>query len=136
MPVSEGYLAYAIEQLAGLGRVSSRRMFGGVGLYSGDWFFGLISADILYLKVDDSNRADYDSRGCGPFRPFADRPEYGMRYYQVPAEVLEEPDALRAWAQKSIAVAQRAALDGRAAVPPRRKFIALRRVPGGRRINK
>jgi hypothetical protein len=33
MAVSEDYLQYVLEQLAGLGRVTARRMFGGVGLY-------------------------------------------------------------------------------------------------------
>jgi len=34
-------------------------MFGGVGIYCGDLFFGLIDDDTLYFKVDDSNRSDF-----------------------------------------------------------------------------
>jgi DNA transformation protein and related proteins len=63
MSVSEGYRTYIIEQLATLPAVSTRRMFGGLGLYSGDWFFALIDDDVLYFKVDDANREDYVSRG-------------------------------------------------------------------------
>ena len=29
----------------------------------------------------------------------------GMKYYQVPADLLDDPEALRPWAEKSIAVA-------------------------------
>ncbi len=43
MTVSADYLAYVIEQLAELGGVSSRRMFGGAGLYCEEFFFGLIA---------------------------------------------------------------------------------------------
>ena len=62
-------------------------MFGGAGLYHDGLFFGLIDDDALYLKVDDSNRIDFEARGKGPFRPFPDRPEAVMNYYEVPGEV-------------------------------------------------
>ena len=68
-------------------------------------FFGLIDDDVLYLKVDDSNRSDYTLRGMDAFRPFKDKPLYSMTYYQVPAEVLEEPEELARWARKSCEVA-------------------------------
>jgi DNA transformation protein and related proteins len=80
-------------------------MFGGVGLYAEGLFFGLIDDDVLYLKVDDSNRSEYTSRGMDAFRPFKDKPLYSMTYYQVPAEVLEEPEELARWARKSCEVA-------------------------------
>jgi DNA transformation protein len=81
-------------------------MFGGVGLYADGLFFGLLDDDTLYLKVDDTNRNDYVSRGCAPFRPLKNDPDaYSMSYFQVPEDVLEDSDALRPWARKSIAVA-------------------------------
>jgi TfoX/Sxy family transcriptional regulator of competence genes len=61
--------AYVIDQLAQSMKVESRRMFGGAGLYSEDLFFGLIAGDVLYFKVDDSNRQDYVARGCAAFQP-------------------------------------------------------------------
>jgi len=81
-------------------------MFGGVGIYSGDLFFALLADDTLYLKVDDSNRSDFEALGMGPFLPFGDERDK-MQYYQVPAELLEDSEALRPWAEKSIAVAAR-----------------------------
>lgn len=80
-------------------------MFGGVGIYSGELFFALIDDDILYFKVDDSNRPDFEARGMGPFRPYGPGGEV-MQYYQVPEEVLEDFEALRAWADKALAVAR------------------------------
>ena len=108
MPVSNDYLAYVLEQLAGLGSVSSRRMFGGVGLYCDEFFFGLIDSDNLYLRVGDANRADYVARGMSAFRPFADKPLLSMSYYETPAEVLEEATELVSWARRSVAVAMAA----------------------------
>lgn len=105
MSVGADYLGYVLDQLADLGEVSSRRMFGGAGLYSDEFFFGLIAGDTLYLRVDDSNRADYTTRGMPQFRPYADRPHLSMNYYQAPAEVLEDAVELVRWARRSVAVA-------------------------------
>ncbi len=82
-------------------------MFGGVGIYAGDLFFALIDDDTLYFKVDDSNRADYEARGRRPFRPYGDGGEV-MQYYDVPEDLLDDPESLRSWAEKAIDVARRA----------------------------
>jgi DNA transformation protein len=105
MAVSEDYLQYVLEQLAGLGRVAPRRMFGGVGLYHEERFFGLIAGDTLYFKVNDSNRGDYEARGMSRFRPFPDKPYWSMTYYEVPVDTLEDADDCVLWARKSIAIA-------------------------------
>ncbi len=105
MPVTDDYLQYVLEQLTGLGQVTPRRMFGGVGLYHDERFFGLIAQDTLYFKVNDSNRGDYEARGMERFRPFADKPLWSMTYYTVPADTLEDADECVIWARKSVAVA-------------------------------
>ena len=81
--------------------------FGGVGLYCEGVFFGIIARDVLYLKVDDSTRADFERAGSRPFKPYPDRPGT-MQYYEVPVDVLESLVDLTAWARKSVSVAARA----------------------------
>jgi DNA transformation protein and related proteins len=107
MAVSGDYLQYVLEQLAGLGELRSQPMFGAAGLYCAETFFAIVSDDTLYLRVDDSNREDFTARGMAPFRPYADRPQVSMTYYEVPAEVLEDGAALVSWAQRSLAAAAR-----------------------------
>ena len=48
-------------------------MFGGVGLYCRGMFFGILAADVLYLKVDETNRPDFERAGSNPFTPYGDR---------------------------------------------------------------
>jgi DNA transformation protein len=103
--VSQEYLSYVLEQLDGLGRISFRRMFGGVGIYRGELFFALLFEDQLYFKVGDADRAEYEKRRMQRFKPYADRPELSMTYYTVPVEVLEDRDELRVWGQRSVATA-------------------------------
>jgi DNA transformation protein len=81
-------------------------MFGGFGIYAGDLFFALIADDTLYFKVDDSTRPDFEAQGMKPFQPYGEGSE-AMKYYEVPADLLDEPEALRPWAEKSLAVAAR-----------------------------
>jgi DNA transformation protein len=105
MAVSASFRTFVIDQLSRVvPRIRARSMFGGVGIYAGDLFFALLADDTLYFKVDDTNRPDFQALGMRPFLPYGDEREV-MQYYQVPADLLEDPDALRPWAEKSIAVA-------------------------------
>jgi DNA transformation protein len=107
MAVQPQYLAYILEQLEGLRNLRSRRMFSGVGLYSGELFFALIHDDTLFFKSDGTNSAEYIARNMPRFMPFPDRPKAVMAYYQVPADIIEDAESLIAWARKSVAVALR-----------------------------
>ena len=140
MAVQAQYLAYVLEQLAGLGNVSTRRMFGGVGLYGGELFFGLIDDDTLFFKTDESNAAEYQARRMPRFMPPANRPLGPMGYHQVPAEIIEDDESLVAWARKAVAVALSA--QAKKARKPRRvkakampvRKKAARKTAAGRKI--
>ena len=106
MRVSESFKSYVLDQLGEIGDVIPRSMFGGVGLYRRGLFFGIIAGDVLYLKVDETNRPDYERAGTSPFKPYPHRPAT-MQYYAVPVEVLESPIELAAWARRAIDVAAR-----------------------------
>lgn len=99
MAVSSSYFEFVVEQLAEIVPIRSRRMFGGVGIYGDGLFFAIIADDVLYFKVDDSNRPDYERLGMAQFM--------NMQYYQLPADLLEDPDELGEWVEKSLAVAAR-----------------------------
>ena len=63
-----------------------------------------VDDDTLYFKVGDANRADYTARGCKAFQPTPG--EVSMSYFEVPADVLEDADALRGWATTAVSVAR------------------------------
>ena len=104
MAVTDSFVEFVLEQLEPVGAITPKRMFGGVGVYAGDLFFALLDNDVLYLKVDDSNRADFEAAGAGPFRPYGPGGEV-MQYYEVPVGVLENSAELTTWARKAIDVA-------------------------------
>lgn len=107
MAVSVSFRTYLLEQMGQIRPVTTRPMFGGLTFFAEGRAFALVAGDVLYFKVDDSNRPDFTAAGKGPFLPFGD-PEKPMQYYELPEEVLEDPDQLAVWMAKAIAVAAKA----------------------------
>ena len=106
--VSDAFKAFVLDQLEEFGEVTPRAMFGGVGLYHRSTFFGILARDVLYLKVDDENRSEYEEAGTQPFRPYPNRTAT-MQYYAVPVDVLESPRDLARWARRAVEAARRRA---------------------------
>lgn len=111
MPVTPSFRSWVEDQLDRIVPVRTRPMFGGLGIYAGDLFFALVADDVLYLKVDEETRDAYEERGLAPFRPHGpDGME--MSYREIPADLLEDPDALRPWVEDAVDVARRAGRTG------------------------
>ncbi len=128
MAVTDDFREFVLEQLRPSGRVTSRAMFGGIGLYLDGLFFALIDDDTLYFKTDDSNRSRYEKAGSRPFCPFPDKPDKSMAYWQVPAEALEDSEELAIWAREAMNVA----LAARTKRPARRRRAPARGRKGTR----
>jgi len=103
MAVSDSYLAFVLEQLEGVPRVATKRMFGGVGIYSDGAFFAVMDNDTLFFKVDDDLRPQYQAAKMTAFAPMPGKPAM-EGYYQVPPRVLEDADELARWAKQSVAL--------------------------------
>lgn len=115
---------------ASFGPVTVRRMFSGVGIFADGLMFGLIVRDVIYLKVDDSNVADFEREGCAPFTytrgKKSGRPsQYALPYWRLPERLYDDPEELAAWAQRAFAIAERKKFAPRA--PAKRKPAARTR---------
>jgi DNA transformation protein len=119
-------LAFAVDLFSKMGRVEARRMFGGAGLYAGGVMFGLIDDDIIFLKVDETLRADLAAAGARSWI-YTERkgPKAGIpqetSYWSLPESALDDPEEACAWGVRSLAVAQaiKAAKPIRSARPKR-----------------
>jgi DNA transformation protein len=105
MRVSAGFRTFVLDQLSSIADLRAKPMFGGFGLYAGDWFFGILAADTLYFKVDETNRSSYEAANAQAFHPFENRP-MSMSYFAVPIGVIEAAPVLADWAEGAIAVAR------------------------------
>lgn len=109
MSVSHEFLEYISELLSPLGDISTRRMFGGAGVYSSGLMFGLVADDRLYMKVDDQNRTTFERQGLGPFLFRGhDGVAKPMSYYELPESALEDADELVEWGRSGLEAALRA----------------------------
>ena len=119
MAVSPEFRAFLEDQIGRVVPVRSRPMFGGLGLYSGDHFFGVVDDDIVYFKVDDETRPRYVKRRMKAFDPMG-TPMNG--YWQVPPDVIEDADELASWVREALEVADRTGKK-----PKRRKAAAKKK---------
>lgn len=97
-----------MELLAGVSPVSIRRMFGGAGVFHDGMMFALLADDQVYMKVDDSLRADLSAEGGAPFlylRSSEAKP-VDLGYVSLPSSAMDDPDEAAGWARRAIAVAR------------------------------
>ena len=103
------FVKYILDMLSDLGDARSRAMFGGYGIYHDGVMIGLIASGVFYLKVDDGNRGAFGAAGSKPFtyRRKGKKKAVEMSYWEVPANVLENREALCQWTRAAHAAALR-----------------------------
>ena len=103
---SEDYLDFVLEQLHPLPALRNARLFGGHCIYAGDKPFALLIANTLYFAVDDTTRPRYEAMGsrCFSYRTKLRQVDV-KKYYEVPADMLEDAERLRALADEAVGIA-------------------------------
>lgn len=105
------FVRHLLDLYDGFEGVSARRMFGGTGLFRQGLMFGLVHDDTLYFKVDEENRADYETRGLPPFRYERKGKTIALGYRRAPEEALEDEAVLAEWSRRAWEAALRARKD-------------------------
>lgn len=109
MPISDAAVAQFLERLISVRSVTSRKMFGGVGLYCSGVFFAIIDDDRLFFKSDAVSDPIYDELNAPAWvTPGANGPAV-MPYREVPAEVLGDDVKLGEHIDLALAVVARKA---------------------------
>ena len=96
----ESFKDFILDQFSDLEGINCRAMFGGHGIYCNGIFFGIIHKGRLYFRTNDKTRQEYIKEGMKPFRPNAK--QILKTYYEVPVDVMEDPDRLVDWVRKAI----------------------------------
>ena len=100
---------YVVEQLAFLGRISSRGIFGGVGVFVDERLLAIVINGSLYLHTGESNLDDYVSRGMPQFKPYPNAFDLTTDHHQAPPEVVQNPELLKVWGERALTAAIEAA---------------------------
>lgn len=102
MRVKSSLANYVAEQLAPLGRISSRAIFGGVGVFIDDRLLGIVMGEKLYLHTDKSNLEDYVARGMQQFKPYPNAFDLTTDHHQVPPEIVNDAAQLKIWGERAL----------------------------------
>ena len=110
MVASDGFAEFLRDQLAPLGRIALRRMFGKTGLFCDGLMLGIVSEDTLYFRVDEQNRAAFkEAEAHPPLNYKKQGATIDLAFWRAPERLLDEPDELIAWARKALEAATRVA---------------------------
>lgn len=141
MVASDGFAEFLRDQLAPLGSVTMRRMFGKTGVFCDGVMLGMVADDTLYFRVDDDNRAAFkEAESSPPLNYEKQGRSIDLSFWRAPERLLDDPDELVTWARVALAAARRVAAkakrspanEPRPAQAPRGRPRARRR-PSSRR---
>jgi DNA transformation protein len=126
MVASDTFGEFLREQLAPLGRVTMRRMFGKTGVFCDGLMLGMVTEDTLYFRVDDHNRATFrEAESLPPLNYLKKGCTIDLSFWRTPERLLDEPDELAAWAREALAAARRVAARREWAAPRRKSASQL-----------
>lgn len=94
---SDTSVQHFIDLMDRFGRVNSRAMFGGHGLYRDGVMFALLANGGLYLKVDEQTRVNFTNRNLQPFSFTAKGRTVQLSYHEAPAQALEDAAEMADW---------------------------------------
>jgi DNA transformation protein and related proteins len=123
MVASDSFAEFLREQLAPLGRVTMRRMFGKTGVFCDGLMLGMVTDNTLYFRVDDDNREAFKEAASFPPLNYEKKGStIDLSFWRAPERLFDEPDELVGWARLALAAARRVAAK-RGRTVPRRKSM-------------
>jgi DNA transformation protein len=112
MVASDSFADFLREQLAALGPITMRRMFGKTGVFCDGVMLGMIRDNTLYFRVDDDNKAAFrEAEAFPPLNYEKGGGSIDLAFWRAPERLFDEPDELVAWARLALAAARRVAVN-------------------------
>ena len=110
MVASTDFADFLRDQLAPLGRITMRRMFGKTGVFCDGLMLGMVRDDTLYFRVDDHNRTVFrEAEAFPPLNYEKGGSSIDLAFWRAPERLFDEPDELVAWAREALGAARRVA---------------------------
>jgi DNA transformation protein len=121
MVATDSFAEFLREQLAPLGRITMRRMFGKTGVFCDGLMLGMVNDNMLYFRVDDGSRSTLkETESMPPLNYEKQGRTIDLSFWRVPERLLDDSDELLIWARAALAAARRVATK-RERGPSRRK---------------
>lgn len=102
MAVSDEQIAFVKDLFRGVPAVTTRKMFGGLGIYSEGVIFALIGpGDAIMVKARGALAEELEAEGSEQFRTYEGK-TVNMPYWTLPESALDDPDEAYTWARRSL----------------------------------
>ena len=99
MSVSDADIAFATELFDPLGRITTRKMMGGLCLYAEGQIFAILDHDgQIFMRAKNALAADLAGQGARQFGR--------MGYWSLPDTALDDSEAACDWARRSLSEAE------------------------------
>jgi DNA transformation protein and related proteins len=129
MVASDSFADFLREQLAPLGHITLRRMFGKTGVFCNGLMLGMVTDNTLYFRVDDHNRGTFkEAQSSPPLNYQKQGRAIDLAFWRAPERLFDEPEELVRWGQAALAAARRVAAKRGRTAPSR----TSKRRPTGR----
>src|SRR3569833_899981 len=110
MVASPDFADFLRDQLAPLGRITMRRMFGKTGVFCDGVMLGMVTDNTLYFRVDDQNRTTFaEAQEAPPLNYRKKGSTIDLSFWRAPERLMDEPDELVDWARAAQGTARRVA---------------------------
>ena len=104
MSVSDEDIAFARDLFAPLGDITTRKMFGGLGIYCDGVIFSILMRDAAVLIKAKGDLVDaLKDQGSLQFGHDHEKKKGNMPYWSLPEDALDDPELACDWARKSLA---------------------------------
>ena len=121
MVASDSFAEFLCEQLAPLGPMTMRRMFGKTGVFCDGLMLGMVTDNTLYFRVYDDNRTAFAEAASFPPLNYEKKGStIDLSFWRAPDRLFDEPDELVRWARIALSAARRVAAKTKRAAPTRR----------------
>jgi len=104
-----------------LGRIRTRRMFGGHGIWHEDRMIALVVNETLYLKADAESAPHFDALDLPPFTYERQGQSMPMSYRLAPADLFEDRHEAALWGRRAYEAALRSGQPPKQKKPPAKK---------------
>src|SRR5262249_1370095 len=124
MVASDSFAEFLSEQLAPLGRITTRRMFGKTGVFCDGLMLGMVTENMFYFRVDDPNRTTFkEAESVPPLNYEKKGRTIDLSFWRAPERLFDEPDELLRWARAALAAASRVAAKRERAAPSQKSSV-------------
>ena len=119
-----------------IGKIKSRSMFGGFGIFANDIMFALVINNKLHIRDERNEFLDYETQNMKPYVYKKSGFPVITKYYAIPECLWETPDKLLSMAQKSFMQVQQKKHEQVTAKPERLKDLPNLRLATERMLKK